>query len=118
MKILLPLALLLAFATGCGDELANCGAIQILSQPSQGDTLTVGDTVRFYAVTASLCPDKISRAIDFRTSAPSILGLGDVTDTTAVVTAVGPGLASVQMQSRQRRNTFQAIQFLVQAPAP
>jgi hypothetical protein len=119
VKTSLPFALLLAAATAaCGDGLASCGAIQILSQPSVGDTIAVGDTVRFYAVTASLCPDKVSRAIDFQTSAPAILGLGGVTDTTAIVTAVGPGLAAIQMQSRQRRNAFQAIQFFVKAPTP
>lgn len=119
MKTSLPLVLLLAsFAAACGDGLADCGAIQIVSQPSAGDTLALGDTVHFYAVTASLCPDKVSRAIDFNTSSPAILGLSGVTDTTAIVTAAGPGLAAVQMQSRQRRNAFQSIQFFVKAPTP
>jgi hypothetical protein len=109
-------ALSLAALPSCSNALSGCDTVVVLTLPTDSLSLFVGDSARVFAAANSACPQKIGFAVVFSSTDPTILGVRQVDDTTAVVRGVAPGLAGAHAVARDRTTVYSTIPVRVSTP--
>ena len=80
--------------------------------------VAVGDSLTVSATTLTDCPDRISPAVNFSSSDPTVFTTVAAGDTAVRVIPVHPGTASLQGVSRDRPNLKATVSVMVTGPNP
>ncbi len=92
-----------ATATLPGCTTLTCQVVGVVF-PDPGYTVALQDSLLVSATTLTDCPDRISPAVNFSSSNPSIFTTRTVNDTLVVVKGVTVGTAQLQGVSKDRPN--------------
>ncbi len=109
----LALALLALGATACSSPLGSCGLIIVQFTPGDTVRVPVGTDAPVSAVTASSCPDQISRAVTFSTLDSTIATVRVIDSISAVVHGVKVDTTGLIAQSKDRTNIRSGIPIVV-----
>lgn len=91
-------------ATACSSPLASCGLLAVATAPPDSVSLTVAASDTMFAHVISGCPDKVGPSIDYSSTDTTIAVVRELADTSAVITGVKTGQATIIASAHDRSN--------------